>query len=194
MESIRVANTNLEEIERKDVAEVSAIFRNVLKQWPYIALLISNYIFNERLDYFYSASFELMNHSFVITHYPGTVQNSNPKLFPHIGDYLALLSSNQCSSGENFTPSIKGCVQQIQSLVCRHLVWMTKDSLPSSKFCKPRINVQLHVNENSVQLLAELIDLFTPHSGAVTDPFWGTMKTAIHALEIARSYICVVMN
>lgn len=93
------------------------MLRNVLKQVAYLILLILNYIFNEWLEYFYNADFEVMNHPFVFTHNAVSVQNRIRKLFSQIGAEFALVARHPCKSCGNFKPYFIGSSQHIQSSV-----------------------------------------------------------------------------
>lgn len=49
-------------------------------------------------------------------------------------------------------------------------------------------------DEKSVELLSELIDLFSPQNGRVLDPYGAAMATAIAALKTNRQFICLERN
>lgn len=53
-----------------------------------------------------------------------------------------------------------------------------------SKLCRPGTKRPLHQNELPMDMLAELIDLFTSQQGSVLDPFCCTMTTLIASLNI----------
>lgn len=62
-----------------------------------------------------------------------------------------------------------------------------KRSVPSS--CVP-----FQLSEQLVELLSELIDLYTPHWGRVMDPYGVPLSTAIAKLQMNRNIICLEFN
>lgn len=67
LKSIWIININMKAIGGKNASEVPEMLRDFLKQEAYVRLIMPHHMFNEWLNSFYNAGFEVMNHPFGIT-------------------------------------------------------------------------------------------------------------------------------
>lgn len=63
-----------------------------------------------------------------------------------------------------------------------------------SRFCKPKSKVPFHTSELYVDMIAEIIDLFSLDGGTVLERCAGLITVAILALKTRRKCLCVEKN
>jgi len=76
----------------------------------------------------------------------------------------------------------------------RNMGFMYNIQNPKSKLYHKGTRVPFLKKEQSVQMLAELIDLFTPRDGLVVDFYGGSLTLAIAAMSCGRRCICIEKN
>lgn len=70
------------------------------------------------------------------------------------------------------------------------------DNVPfvKQKFMKKKSRSPFRISEKPIGLISELIDLFTPFGGSLSDPFACTLTIAIFVLRINRHCVVVKKN
>ena len=58
--------------------------------------------------------------------------------------------------------------------------------MTKSRLCREKTKVPFWTNEQSADMLGELVDLFTPQGGTVCDRYGGTLTTAIACIRTGR--------
>lgn len=140
-----------------------------------------------------------MIHPYVIMLDSDTVHNLNPNQFPQSSCLFGLvfqISMGNCKTRKtNLSSSFH--LERSTLVNCtnkRNLTGMFNVPSTNSKLCNRDYRVPCHSNEPSVDMLGELIELFSTLCEHVLDSYAGTMNIAIDPLRTGRNCFAVEKN
>ena len=177
-----------EELSEDDVIYISKALKRILKPGGYAIVLMTFDAFGEWYTAFRKAGVYVMPRLYVIGYSQDSIQDRNPTQVPQAATDYAMIA--YLPSDEPFCPDFKSPSSVIGSKLKRNLALITDITAPRVKLCRPGSRSPFLVNEKSVKLLMELIDLFTPRCGFVVDLFGGSLTTALAAKLMRRSCLC----
>ena len=118
-----------------------------------------------------------------------SIQNRNPTIFPQDGNLFAMIGHLPGPTKEASKLNFNTRFNLVKCCNNRNLTGMFNVKHPKTKLCRPGTKVPFFSKELSSDMLAELIDLFTPQGGNILDPYSGSMSSIIAALRIGRNAI-----
>ncbi len=179
------------EISLAEVQLVAKSFKRFVKPGGYVVLIMPFYSFMEWYSAIYDAGLDVMGFPFIFGYDSTSIQKRKTTKFPQCGYQVALVASVPCDRQKQFEPDFSSGLNAVNCSVERRMGMMFNIVNSKSKLCHKNSRVPILKAEQSVPMLAELMDIFSPHGGLVIDMFAGSLTSAIAALRCGRNIIAI---
>ena len=130
----------------------------------------------------YNTGFGVMGFPFILGYKPSSMKKKQATVFPQCGYQIALVATLPSEKSNRCVPDYSQNYNLIDCDAERNAALMFNIIMSKSKLCHKDSRVPFLKTEQSAQMLAGLIDLFSPQGGLVIDPFAGSLTTSIAAM------------
>ncbi len=182
-----------DELSSTDIVEVVKGGKRLLKSGGYFIVLIDFELFQEWYLAFKNNGFNVMRRPLTFSYKPDSLPRypSQEGDFPYGLEEHCIVARLPGAHPDGFNPNFSSNFNLIECNWSRRASIVTNVDLPKNKLCFPNSRKPVRVSEKSVNLLAEIIDLFVPPYGTTMDICAGTMTLPIAALKTSRRCIAV---
>lgn len=182
------------EIDHVDVIQFPSFAKRVLKSGGYVLLFTKVNMFQEWFKSFRATGFNCMEGMYVFGYDPKTVPRRQINEFPQytmMTDY-GLLARAPGHHPKQFVPDFDSAFHQLPITGTRRSMVLHNIPYVKNKVTFQNTRMPVCLTEKNVDLIHELVDLFSPIQGSVLDPFGGAFSTAVACMRSSRS--CVALE
>lgn len=182
------------ELDREELEKFPAFVKRVAKTGAYVLLFIPSYMYEEWYKSFSSSGFSVMDQLYVFSYDPNTVPRRHISLFPQttmMTDY-ALLAKAPGDHPAGFTPDFDSRFHLLNCTGTRRSMVLDKIPFVKNKLTYLNTRMPVRMTEKNINLISEMVDLYSPINGSVIDPYGGVLTTPLSCFYMSRR--CVVME
>ncbi len=182
-----------EELSKSDIMDLVKAGKRILKPGGYFIVIIEFDLFQEWYLSFKANGFNIMRRPLTFSYKQNYVPRrpSEDQDFPYGLEEYCFIPRLPGKHPDGFNPDFKSNYNLIECNWTKRAPIITNVDQPTNKLCFPKSRKPVRVSEKSVNVLAEIIDLYVPPYGTVIDLFAGTMTLPIASLKTSRRCIAV---
>lgn len=181
----------VDEVDDMEMSEFAQFCKRCIKSGGYVFLFTSMHYFPKWEKSFVECKFNVMKYPYVLIKNDEQLQRRPITDFPQNIAEFALIAKAPGLHPERFKPEYSSPFHLVNCSLKRRFSAIYNVPVPRSKLTYPNSKSPIRVEEKSVDLLAEILDLFVPEEGSVLDPYAGTLTTAIACMSSKRTCECI---
>lgn len=143
--------------------------KSVLVPGSYVIIFLQFYAYHEWYSDFHKVVYDVISYPYVIMFDFDSIQNRNKSLFPESSILFALIAYLTGGKRIAYNSNLNTRFHLVNRTNSRNLAEMYDVQQTKTKLCLPGTKVPLHLRELPVDMLADLVDIFTPQGGAVVE-------------------------
>lgn len=173
-------------LDDAEMTNFAGFCKRCLKPGGYVFLFTSDDYLPRWKRAYRECKFTVMNGPYVMMNDSDQLHRRALNGLPQVSSEFAMVAVAQGPRSDGFLPDFDSPFHLINCQMKRRFAAVYNVPVSKNKLMYSKSKSPIRVEEKSIELLTEILDIFIPGDGVVMDPYAGTLTTAIACMQSGR--------